>query len=100
MMSDKERLDWIESELLKNGVFEARRYGLHWISGFSISSQHTRQYPDLRIMIDNMIETSGATGGNSARTLEEFINEDAKKVAEKRFEISGKGMLRGRGNKP
>lgn len=62
-MTDSERLDWIENEIRKKGVFKAERYGMHWVKGFSCSSQHVKQYPDLRQMIDAMIDQSGIDRG-------------------------------------
>ena len=62
-MTDSERLDWIENEIRKNGLFSANRYVMHLIEGFSCSSQHISKHPDLRSMIDSMINTARILDG-------------------------------------
>ena len=64
-MNDSKRLDWLEAEIRQHGTVNFERYGKDWMRLFSVSSQHTKQKPDIRDLIDHAIELSKDGGINA-----------------------------------
>jgi len=62
ILSDTDRINWIGTEVRKNGTVRFERYGRSWMDLFSVSSQHTQQKPDVRTLIDHAIELSKERG--------------------------------------
>ena len=60
-ITDTDRLNWLEKEIITNGNITFDRHGQSWIKSFSVSSQHIKQKPTLREAIDKMMEETNET---------------------------------------
>ena len=57
-ITDTDRLNWLEKEIITNDTIFFKRHGKAWIKSFSASSGHIKQQPSIREVIDKMIEES------------------------------------------
>ena len=59
-ITDTDRLNWLEKEIINNGTITFNRHGQSYIKSFSASSQHIKQMPNIREAIDKMMEEDNA----------------------------------------